>query len=345
MIMGINLSDRVYLSADTRVTYGDGRTADNALKILPLLDRAVHSRNNTIVLAIAGDVSFATFIYQKLDSAFNKNKDLQPDIREFYKSSQNFLEKALNEWIDRGEVQGGDVALIFSGVTNARNKSISIVKLKELLKVYEQKVTNDKGRNTDKMRELVKSDPIWKMINEKMQREAGMSVEENLALSETPTVPDYIANAISKESDSLEGYSDSMLFGAWLSVSNATVTLETAEWGERLAYGDRITKESVPEELLATLEFSRGKEKNQPHMLESTIMSVTILDTAREMNIKSIGGTVIIVSSTKDGEMIMGKDIIFKERNTSVRINGVDIPLVPFDQYLKYTPSNLLLKM
>jgi hypothetical protein len=346
MIIGLNLSDRVYLSADTRVTYGDGRTVDNALKILPLLDRAVHSRNNTIVVAIAGDVAFATFLYLKLDLAFNKKKRLNPDIREFYKESKYFLEEVLKEWVSTGNAcEDGDVALIFSGVTNLREKTISVDKLEEMVKLYEQKVIDDRIRNGAEIKKLLQSDPVWKILNEKMQKEAGMTVEENLALSEVPTIPDYITNAINKGSANLEGQPDSLLFGAWLSISNMTVSLETAEWGEALAYGDRISKDSIPKELLVTLEFSGGKQKNQPHMLESAIMTVTVLDTAKEKDINSIGGTVIIVSSTKDGEMIMGKDIIFKEGNTSVRADGGEVPLIPFNQYSKYSQADLKVKM
>lgn len=344
--MGLNLSDRVYLSADTRVTYGDDRTVDNALKILPILDRSIHSRNNSIAVAIAGDVAFATFLYNKLYAGFNKTKVLNPDIRKFYNASGSFLEESLNEWICSGNaLENGDVALIFSGVTDQRNKVIDPKKLKELVKIFEEKGARDRERNNAKTEEAVRNDPIMKMINEKMKKEAGMTVMESLALSAIPKIPDYIQKAIDTNNSDLGGYSDSLIFGAWISIKNKKVTLEKAEWGEVLVYGDSVNKDSVTKDLLATLELSRGREKNQPHMIESAIMTVTILDIAKENNIASIGGAVIIASSTKEGEMIMGKDIIFKEKNTSVRINGVEIPLIPFDKYSQYTSKNLRVKM
>jgi hypothetical protein len=169
-----------------------------------------------------------------------------------------------------------------------------------------------------------------------------MTIMENLSLSAIPKIPDYIQKAIDTNNGNIEEYPDSFLFGAYLRIKERTVTLETAEWGEVLAYGaNNIRKKTVPEDLLATLEFFRGKEKNKPHLLESALMTATILDIARDNNIASIGGTVIIVSSTKEGEMIMGKDVVFKENNTSVRVNGVEIPLIPFDKYLKYRQSTV----
>lgn len=346
MIMGLNLSDRVYLSADTRVTYGNGKTVDNALKILPLLDRATHPKNNTIVVAIAGDIAFATFIYQKIYNAFNKEKSLSPDIREFYKVSQSFLQEGLNEWIESGNAfEDGDIALIFSGVTDQRSKSIDPIKLEELVKIFKRKSIKDRATNSARMEELVKTDPLMKLINEKMKKEAGMTVMENLALSAIPKIPDYIKNAINTNNPNLEEYSDSFLFGAYLNIKEKIVALETAEWGEVLAYGDRIRKETVPEELLATLELFRGREKNKPHLLEGALITATILDIAKNNQIASVGGTVIIISSAKDGEMIMGKDIIFREKNTAVRVNGIELPLIPFDKYSKYNPSKLRVKM
>ena len=41
----------------------------------------------------------------------------------------------------------------------------------------------------------------------------------------------------------------------------------------------------------------------------------------------------------------MGKDIIFKEKNTSVSINGVELPLIPFDKYTRRYSNSPRLKM
>jgi hypothetical protein len=284
---------------------------------------------------------------KKIYDAFNKERSLNPDIREFYRVSQSFLEEGLNEWIEsRKAFENGDIALIFSGVTDQRNKTIEPKKLKELIKVFEEKSIKDKKRNDAKMEEAVKTDPIMKMINEKMKKEAGMTVMESIALSAIPKVPYYIQNAIDTGNPDLGEYSDSFLFGAWLNIKEKKVTLETAEWGEVLAYGAAgIRRETVPQELLASLELFRGREKNKPHLLEATLMTMTILDIAKDNNIASVGGTVIIVSSTKEGEVIMGKDIISREENITVRVSGVEIPLVPFNKYSKYNPSKLQIKI
>lgn len=328
--MGLNLSDKVYLAADTRVTFGDGSTCDDGLKILPLLDRMYHKKNS-MSLAIAGDIAVATFLHEKVSKALNSGQ-LPPDIRELYKVIEVFIRDALTEWPDKSS--GQLTCLLFSGIWTEREKPVDAEKLRLLEAHYANKV-KDGEANKKELARLVEVDPTWKMINEKMKKESGMSALENMAKSDIPAIPTYIQDALTKGSSSIPEMPDSLIFAAMIDPSTGSIDMEKAEWGEFLAYGDSVRKEDLPQEILATLEFSPGKEKNMKHLLEGAIMSITILDIARKNNIKSIGGTVIIVFADKDGEEIMGKDIVFREKNTGVNINGTILPLIPFNIYAK----------
>jgi hypothetical protein len=330
LIMGLNLSDKVYLAADTRITFGDGSTCDDGLKILPILDRANH-KTNSVTLAVAGDIALAAFLHEKISKALNSG-ELSPDIRELYKVIKPFIQNALTEWTckDPGQL----TCLLFSGIWTGRPKPTDANKLSELVVQYAKKV-KDGEANRKSLAMLVETDPTWKMINEKMQKDSGMTVLENMAKSDTPAIPKYIEDAIANNASNIPEMPDSLIFSAMIEPVIGTIDLEKAEWGEFLAYGPSIRKEDLPQEILATLEFSPGKEKNMKHLIEGGIMSITILDIARENNIKSIGGTVVIVSADKDGEEIMGKDIVFREKNTGVNINGTILPLIPFNIYAK----------
>lgn len=328
--MGLNLSNRVYVAADTRITFGDGSICDDGLKILPILDRMYH-KENSITLAVAGDIAVATFLHDKIYQALNAGI-LPPDIRELYDVIKPFIEEVLTEWAckDPGQL----TCLLFAGVFVNRPKPIDVNKLSDLKVKYAQKVKEGEN-NRKELAVLVKKDPIWKMINEKMKKEAGMTVMENMAKSDIPDIPKYIERAIEEGATNISEMPDSLIFAVMIEPVAGTVDLEKAEWGEFLAYGDGIRKEDLPQEILATLEFSPGKEKNNKHLLEGAIMSITILDTARQNDIKSIGGSVIIVSADKEGQEILGKDIVFQEKNTGVNINGTVIPLIPFNIYAK----------
>ncbi len=331
MIVGLNLSDRLYLAADTRASFSDGTKKDDALKILPLLDRVVYPKNN-IAVAVAGHVTSATFFREKIYSALS-GKKLSGDIRAFYTEIEGFLDAAIVEWVDAGRPLDADCCLLFAGIYEGRNKIVSEEKLTALVAEYKNSRKEHANEKGPKLEELVASDPTWKMINEKMKKEAGMSVMENLAMSNEPTIPEHLKAVIETHISELKDVPDSLIFSAKVIIRERKVLLEKAEWGEWLAYGDRVSKNSIPSETMSLFEFYRGREKNVPHLVEGAILNTAILDFARDQKIGSIGGTVIVCILDKKGLMIGGKDLIFEERNTRVKVNGQELPLIPFNQY------------
>ena len=76
MIVGFNLSDKLYLAADSRVTVDNGLKADNVLKIMPILEQIpwAERNENQISVAIAGDVRYAAFLYFEIHEALKQKK-------------------------------------------------------------------------------------------------------------------------------------------------------------------------------------------------------------------------------------------------------------------------------
>jgi len=329
LIVGLNLSDRLYLAADTRVSFGDGKVEDNALKILPLLDKKIY-RENSISVAVAGDVELATFLY---NSIYKKlcNKELSCDIRQICDSVGPSLENLLDEWTDLGGSQSASCCLLFAGIYKPNNKRINRSKLKQLVEYFEDSV-KEKKDNQSKIEELVKTDPIFKKIDKEMRQGQGIGLIENLALSDIPNIPAYIQEALDNDAEELTGLPDSLIFSANVDVAPKNISIEKAEWGELLAYGGGLTKNDLPKDILAHFELTRKIDKS--NIIEAAILTTTILDLAEKNNIRSIGGTVLINALNANSSVITGKDL-HPGGQFKLILHDVEVPLIPFNHITK----------
>ncbi len=112
MLLGINLEDRAYLSADTRATFSSGEKEDNIQKIEFLPE-------NDLIVAAAGKVGIAKAILEAIDTDLATPKSLSND---FQRILDKFLEKVKTQkYFSREPL--GDVALIFHELVE---KKISI---------------------------------------------------------------------------------------------------------------------------------------------------------------------------------------------------------------------------
>jgi hypothetical protein len=144
----------------------------------------------------------------------------------------------------------------------------------------------------------------------------------------------YLQNAIDNNLSSIEELPDSLIFGVKIDVRTKTVIVEKAEWGEYLAYGDTVKKETVPEDMLSIFELNWAQEeKHAPHLMAEAMMTTTILDFAKKNSVVSIGGTVILVWADKSSLKMAGTGLTFAEKNTRVKVNGQSMPLIPFNHY------------
>ena len=128
-ITGINLSDRVLLSADTRLTFKLGKSQkylDIFFKIKPL--------SQEIAVAVAGDAKMASFIVKGI-LASDINRE---NIREF----RNGIEKLTKELVDSYQIKykkfGEDVCFIFAGINRRTRKVIDVKKYVKITKEFQK---------------------------------------------------------------------------------------------------------------------------------------------------------------------------------------------------------------
>lgn len=116
LIFGINLCDRIYLSADTRLTNKkDGliKVKDKVLKIV--------SFTPNIIGAFAGNANMAAFVSQKL----LLKMDFRMNIREFRDNAQSIIAPIANEYWETTKDTKASIAIIFGGINRTARKKFN----------------------------------------------------------------------------------------------------------------------------------------------------------------------------------------------------------------------------
>lgn len=343
LIVGLNLSDKLYLAADTRVTrYNFDRSSrifiDNIIKIKPIFGKNILDQDcgskNMISVAVAGDVRLAAFVCSKIESAIYRGS-LSQDIRELFSNlNEEYFTQLANSWLTNGGEYGVSCCLMFAGNESGRNKKISLPKLRKLVELYKQ----DHVMNPNKREEingLITKDTIMKKINTKLKNEAGKDALQLLIESSIPKVPVHIEEALVNNIEDIKSMSDSLIFAVEFKLSKEGIMLSKlkAEWGQFLARGAGLSEGDLAESLLSTLELMPGKEKSQEHLMEGAIISTEILGIAREKEIKTIGGTVVINCLKREESQIMGKDNSIVGGCLSLNLYNQIIPTVVFTKF------------
>ncbi len=148
LIIGLNLSNKIYLAGDTRVTTtpitqpSEKTYIDNILKLDLVWGDTVHPQlkhdGNTIAVAVAGDVEFATYLVKRIKEDLNRGR-LNSDIRIFAVEIENRVKVFVNDWLFTKDYR--HCCLLFSGMVKHRlNKRIPAEKLEELIRIYEKKL-------------------------------------------------------------------------------------------------------------------------------------------------------------------------------------------------------------
>ncbi|MFZ2484412.1 MAG: hypothetical protein WAX80_02610 [Minisyncoccia bacterium] len=355
LIMGLNLSDRLYIASDTRVTHArlkqDGTILssipiDNVLKGMPLWDKALGKHEddgNFITLAVAGDVELATYMYEHLRKDLLL-KNLSSDIRELYEQIESFLETKLNEWVIdlKKTYPKGGCALLFGGTSWKRKKEVNREKLFKLVEVFKESRQNSLVWRPKVLKELENENSPLYQINEELKKAQGKTILQLLDESSIPKIPAYIEKAFQSEPSILEDFSDSMIFGVSIGLGG-NIRKEKAEWGEMLAYGAvEDPKKHITDEILAIFELNRDGRSTIPHQMEAAMSTGAIMDLAKKNNINSIGGTVTVQIMSGDSIRITGDKLTMDEQDQKIifDLHGHAVDLVPFNTYHKLMMGN-----
>ena len=289
LIFGINLSDRIYLSADTRLTIEKSDKTkeykDNIIKIIPF--------PSPIAVAVAGKTKAARFIVQRL---LKDEKSLELSIRSL---RENILEKIgpiVDELLSLNfSYEQARVCLLFGGLNKSDRKKVAGgKKLIELV---------GECQNLEK-----KSDErlMTKLLDKNFH--GNRNLVANALINSQQNLKDVHFRALMNQKVDEEGMVmtdvvDSHVFAVLLNPPNPPV-IEDAEWGEFLAYGSIIKKEKIPKNVFCKLEFKSSGKVNIDHAL----LTAVVESTAREYKLDTVGGSIFsIVIIEKGGGALTGE--------------------------------------
>ncbi len=142
LIFGINLSNRIYLAADTRLSYFTSNNLDNnkpdsvsddILKIEVL--------NNDTIVAVAGSTYLAKYLIQNLRKEEFINKGINVIKENIVKWVANQVDIYLNT------NSYASVCLLFGGIDRSKNKVISGKKITDLVRSFQAERNVSIGMN------------------------------------------------------------------------------------------------------------------------------------------------------------------------------------------------------
>ncbi|MBY0293936.1 hypothetical protein K2Q08_01230 [Patescibacteria group bacterium] len=359
MIMAVNLSHKLIIAGDTRVTsrqegLSEPIYIDNICKVLPLWSKQNPNQafynKDSLALAVAGDLQFCSYIYIKIKRAL-ETKELDSDIRKLSEQILDFIKKESDAWLY--EKPFSHCALIISGITPRRNKKISLEKLRELEIVFKARRDEHRPMRDKSLNEALKKDPIMIEIDRRI-KESGRAtggVIEMLKEGDEPVLSSWIIDAIENESEEID-MPDSLLVGVEIDHRRGIANLETAEWGEMLGYGAALSKEELDTSLISAFELTHVKEdaqhKHDPSIFEATFMRQVILDYAKKKNLSVIGGDVPVFFLNKNGEFNIRAPGLTVDPITGkmfMTIRGHKLPISTFYELAKFRAKNEKLEL
>lgn len=149
LIFGINLSDRIYLAADCRVSHfrkGDAKPS----KSLDCINK-VQPLTADIVVAAAGDSHLAGYLFSKL----RQEKFISEGINTLREQIKDWLSKRVDEYLN--SFPFARVCLLFGGLDRTRKKRINGKKINELVGNFQNLMNVP----------MQMKDAIWKGISAK----------------------------------------------------------------------------------------------------------------------------------------------------------------------------------
>ncbi|MEN9912939.1 MAG: hypothetical protein RLY66_347 [Candidatus Parcubacteria bacterium] len=114
-ILAVNLSDRIYLAADsmaTKMVNGKREVAGYCLKLVPM---GPMDHSSFVNCLFAGDKAFINYIFKRLDSALDE-KIISTDINELLQHIDEFMKRIVPEY--PGPIHKRSCKIIFAGSSN-----------------------------------------------------------------------------------------------------------------------------------------------------------------------------------------------------------------------------------
>lgn len=132
LILGVNLSDKIYLAADSLISRKVGNKYEPAGYCTKLISMSGkdHMPHSSFSCMFSGNKSFADYLFRRMDQALDIN-ELSTDINDLISKIDLFMKKVVPEYT--GSPVNRVVKIIFAGCSNAPN-SVKRFKLENLNK-------------------------------------------------------------------------------------------------------------------------------------------------------------------------------------------------------------------
>ncbi len=320
LIAGLNLSNRLYLISDTRVTFSSTNTfRDDVKKIVNIHGPGIGQRGlapdgNSIAVAVAGRVDFANFFTQKVKYAIKSNI-LSSDILILRDQIELFSKDVVNEWFldPKNTHRVGD--FIFGGMTNNRKKKIiNLTKLKLTLDRYVQ------------------------ILIKKVELEN----PEKKSFCENLSIPRPIQECIENSRNTLN-VADSHIFLLRVDTKKG-ITVKVAEWGQYVSAGCyTLTKNDISEDLISLLEFDVQTHgyKDQGKLIGDIWWKIFSNDLKG-----GIGGAVVtqIIDEQEESKVIVSNSHTDQKGNIFLNVHGKNVKLLDLNEYMhkgRYSDATL----
>src|SRR5258706_11297433 len=125
LIVGLNLSDRIYLAADTRATNRNtGKHSDDIFKIAPIAPPKNSDGSfgtDHIYLAVAGSIDLARFFYLCINKRIQEGR-FKYDIRSLYESLDDKWCSEMQAYWDKATMRDNICCSLIIGGVSPINK-------------------------------------------------------------------------------------------------------------------------------------------------------------------------------------------------------------------------------
>ncbi len=325
MILGINLTDQIYLAGDTRVTYFGAQVAheDNVIKLAGLKDSSEYQ----LAIAVAGDVELASFLTGRLANDLKERKfDL--DIDKLEVTLKKFFQECIGQWRRQRIIREGLFSYLLVGAIDfSKQKLPTKEQISSLLTHFKSHAEEQKSKRWQ-IEEALQKDPIMKQLNEKLLQQRGKGILDELVENEKPRFNHKIQSVLNDEVSPASIPYYSLLVGCAVNVNDGLVETEVAQWGQGIVKGGGVTPDALRPDMQAVFEFgTRIKQAEKDNLLECAFIGTTILDYAKKNQLPGIGGSVAVCILSRLGLVLSGQNFRFDGKKIFARINGVELPM------------------
>jgi hypothetical protein len=312
LILGINLTDRLYLAADTRVSRQRGdifeKVHDNQLKVIRL--------NDHTIIGCAGKVQFVKHLTKHLVASELRNMG----INQIRRNIEKIINQAIDNYLSSGKTYDESRAcLMFAGLDEGCRKRISLKTLNSRRISFDTYLQKEFASIIESIDDGDDIDP--NRLNKVNKLRLG-------DLCYQPVYKPIIKQALKKNSIDEEGRikidtHDGLIFKIKIAAPNPPEYFDI-NWGEYAICGSLVDLKEIPEKVIGELEFA-------PHSGEKTRDVCAIVHWITERFKDTIGGAVTVFEMSEGKIKFLPHDITrgvignsFKKEEKLPKIDLID---------------------